>query len=467
MLRLIRCCFLFSVLLGCWCQAETPPGAMVIFGASGDVTARKLMPSLYHLDVEGQLSDETVIVGLGRTTYDDASFRKLMREAVSQHRGPVDEDRWRSFERKLFYRMDVAALAKLLNDVDVSGNRVFYLATPPSAFVEIIEELKEHGLVGSGAKVVLEKPFGYDLESAIALQEDIDRLLEPEQVYRIDHYLGKEGVRNIIGFRFFSSDWNERWSHRDIEHVQITIAEEIGIGRRASLWESTGLLRDMVQNHLMQVLTLVAMERPEELTSIALHAEKIKLLAAVRPLDVREVIRGQYSAGVVRGENVVGYTEEPGVAPDSQIETFVAARLWIDNEPWQGVPFYICSGKRLAEQVAEVVVTFKPVITDLGLKTSSLTFRIQPNPGVYFQEELIKPVSDVKSGSSDLQLDAYDKLLYDVLSGDRSLYVEGEEQLEAWRLLTPLLRYWQSGEAPPVQKYPAGSWGLSHWPCSP
>ncbi|WP_079989579.1 glucose-6-phosphate dehydrogenase [Candidatus Protochlamydia phocaeensis] len=469
------------------------PCTIVIFGATGDLTARKLLPALYNLAYEGNLSEQTAIIGFARKEHTNQSFRKLMGEAVDQfsRAKPKEELFWQDFQERLFYHQadleqdeGYANLQKLLQQIDkergVPGNRLYYLATSPRYFTTIIKKIQEHGLLyepdgqEKWSRIIFEKPFGTDLESAFQLQQNLLRYLDESQVYLIDHYLGKEGVQNLFTLRFESGLLEPMWNAEYIDHVQITLSEEIGIGSRAHFWEETGALRDIFQNHLMQLIAIVAMEPPRFLCSDHIHAEKIKLLNAIRPFTLEEmehsVIRGQYGPGIIRGENVPGYKQEADVSETSTAETFMAAKLFIDNPRWQGVPFYIRGGKRLAKQTTEIAIIFKKKASLKEQASNALFIRIQPNPGIFLRTlskvpTLVKQVRAILFGyCPDAYFkarspEAYEKLIYDCINGDNSLYTQAEEHLAAWRLLTPILDYWKSSTDSEIPQYEAGSWG--------
>jgi len=314
---------------------------------------------------------------------------------------------------------------------------------------------------------MIEKPFGYDLDSAIELQEEISKYLTQSQLYRIDHYLGKEGVHNLLSLRFQNGLFEPLWNSQYIDNVQVTVSEDIGIGTRANFWEGTGYLRDVFQNHIMQLLALTTMEQPEDLTAESIHAAKLDLLKAIRP---DRFIRGQYASGTIQGEPVAGYLQEEGVPENSQVETYVAAKLFVDNSRWHGVPFYIRGGKRLPKRTAEIVITFKKEDQTSSQIANAIIIRIQPDAGVFLRMETKEPgiggrTQPVVFGYTPesyfnkISPDAYEKLFYDCIKGDSNLFVEGEEQIAAWRLLTPVLERWESPSTEKVHPYPAGTWG--------
>ena len=394
-----------------------PPCEIVIFGATGDLTARKVLPALYHLDKGGGLPKETTIIGVGRRDWTAEDLQKLQP----------------GLEHLIYHQMDLAddegykKLGKLSK-----GNRLFYLATPPSQFPVIIEKLQANGLLyppgdPRWSRVIIEKPFGRDLTSARELEEQIAAHLDKTQVYRIDHYLGKEGVQKLLALRHEDGRFEALWDRDHIERVEISLSEKIGIGDRGKFWEETWLLRDIFQNHLFQLVALIGMERTSPV-----HAAKIQLLEAIRVGDPKEFIRGQYGPG-----EFPGYRQEKNVAPDSNVETFASAQLWIDNPRWEGVPFHLTAGKRLPEQKTEIKIQFK--------EGDPLLIRIQPDPAIYLGEKRIDPVADRESP------DAYERLIHDCLLGHSDLFVQPEEPLAAWRWLDPVLKEW---EATPAEDFP-------------
>lgn len=454
------------------------PFVFVIFGATGDLTARKLLPALYNLSKEGLLPQNMAIVGFARGSNTDETFRQKMYDAIKQYSPTqsIDEDFWSTFKNNIFYLQSEFAndsgyetLRELLANLDeeqgTSGNRLYYLATPSSSVPGIVEKLASHDLIyengeAKWSRLMIEKPFGSDLDSAIELQDHLSKYLNENQIYRMDHYLAKEAVLNLFEFRFKNKFFEPYWNNQFIDNVQITFSEELGIGTRAAFWEETGALRDFFQNHLIQLLTTVAMDSPASFASEDIHREKLKVLEAIplfKPEDLdRNIIRGQYGPGEIRGENVIGYREEKGVDGASNVETYVATKIMIENDRWRGVPFYIRGGKRLPKQVVEIAITLKTCKKDIS---NTLFIRIQPDPGIYFKAE--------NSGSEQLKEilkqklpDAYEKLIYDAVNGNQRLFVAAEEQIAAWRLLTPVLQAWKTFlPTEPFPNYPAGSWG--------
>lgn len=445
------------------------------------------MPAIHNLMHEKNISTNTAVVGFARANQTNLSFRKQMQEAVSRFSRISNNNSWDQFEDKIFYNQgnfdqDEAYenLHKLLADIDAQhgtkGNRIFYLATQPSHFSTIIKKLCSHQLIykpkdAAWSKVVIEKPFGTDLESASSLQKDISTLLDESQVYRMDHYLGKEGVQNIFTFRFEGGLFEPLWNNKHIENVQITLSEDIGIGSRAHFWEETGSLRDIFQNHLLQLLAITAMEPPLTNDTAHIYEEKLKLLRAIRPFPNNHLdecmIRGQYDKGTIGGVSVPGYKQEKGVLEDSLAETYIAATLFIDNPRWQGIPFYIRGGKRLSKQTTQIVVSFKN--TAQPSHPNTLYFRIQPEAGIFIKTMAKVPALGKSTDSiifgcrpdsffRATSAEAYEKLLYDCIKGDKNLFVQGQEQLIAWRLLEPVLNHWKS-KSISMQSYEAGTSG--------
>ncbi len=472
------------------------PCILVIFGASGDLTARKLLPAIYNLAKEGLMPSQFAVVGFARRDKTDESFRKEMYENIQKfsRTKPIDEAFWKSFQEKLFYFRSefdqdegYKNLHGYLEDLDrrmgTKGNRLFYLSVQPKFFPSIIEKLSKTGHIYEGkepfSRVIIEKPFGKDLESAKKLQEDIQKHIREEQIYRIDHYLGKETVQNILVFRFANSIFESIWNHKYIDHVQITVAEELGIGTRGNFFEEEGLLRDIVQNHIMQLLSLVAMEPPANLQADSIRDEKVKVLESIRPFspsDLREeIIRGQYKKGLINGEKALGYREENNVDPKSTIETFVSLRLFIDNWRWAGVPFYLRGGKRLPKRGTEIALVFKDAPGVLFKDSSPnppnvLALKIQPDEGISLKVNCkvpgptspIQPVKmDFRYGSyfGKAPPEAYERLIRDCIQGDSTLFARTDEVLESWKLLTPVLEHWAKEVPKNFPNYEAGSWG--------
>lgn len=471
------------------------PCIVVIFGATGDLTGRKLMPALYNLAREGQLPPQFACVGFARRPKSHDEFRDEMKKDIAQYSRvkPVDASLWSHFKDQIFYHQsefhDDAGyqklkvfLAELDGKLGTKGNRIFYLSTQPSFFPLICSKLHQAGLIydesqvkNMWSRIIIEKPFGHDLDSALALQKELLQFLKENQIYRIDHYLGKETVQNLLVFRFANSLFESLWNSRYIDHVQITVAEDIGIGTRGKFFEEAGLLRDVVQNHMMQLLSLVAMEPPANLSANAVRDEKVKVLQAIRPLAADSVIRGQYGPGFINDKPVLGYREEQNVDPKSSIETYVSMRLFIDNSRWEGVPFYLRGGKRLPKRATEIAVIYKDPPSLLfqtpGRKNDSniLAIRIQPDEGTSLKinckvpgpSSPIQPVKmDFRYGSyfGMTPPEAYERLICDCILGDTTLFAREDEVISSWKLLTPVLNGW---EKTPVDfpNYDSGTWG--------
>lgn len=476
------------------------PCILVIFGATGDLTARKLIPAIYNLAREGQLSPQFACVGFARREKTHEQFRQEMKQAVSSFSRvkPIDEALWKNFQENLYYHRSefheeegYDRLREVLKDLDAKlgtkGNRVFYLSTQPSFFPLICEKMQKCGLIYDAdqvkdkwSRIIIEKPFGHDLNSAKALQQELLRFLKEEQIYRIDHYLGKETVQNILVFRFANSLFESVWNNRYIDHVQITVAEDIGIGTRGAFWEEAGMLRDIVQNHMMQLLSLMAMEPPVNLSADAIHDEKVKVLQAIRPFKQADFetscIRGQYGEGFIGGAPAAGYRQEKNVSPTSNVETYAALRLFIDNWRWSGVPFYLRGGKRLPKRATEIAIVFKdpPGVLfqqqNRRNEPNTLSLRIQPDEGTGLKinckvpgpSSPIQPVKmDFRYGSyfGMSPPEAYERLIQDCILGDNTLFAREDEVLNSWRCLTPLIEYWQASKQADFPNYQAGTWG--------
>jgi glucose-6-phosphate 1-dehydrogenase len=476
------------------------PCILVIFGATGDLTARKLLPAIYNLAREGQLPAQFACIGFARRDKTNAQFREEMKQAISNFSRvkSIDEAVWSHFQENLYYHRSefheeegYERLRNLLQDLDsklgTKGNRVFYLSTQPSFFSLICEKMQKTGLIydenktqDKWSRIIIEKPFGQDLDSAKALQNELLRFLQERQIYRIDHYLGKETVQNILVFRFANSLFESLWNNRYIDHVQITVAEDIGIGSRGAFWEEAGMLRDIVQNHMMQLLSLVAMEPPVSLAADAIHDEKVKVLQAIRPFQQEDFekscIRGQYGPGYVNGQSVCGYRQEKNVSPTSCMETYAALRLFIDNWRWAGVPFYLRGGKRLPKRATEIAIVFKDPPGVLFQRYNKhnepnvLSLRIQPDEGTGLKinckvpgpSSPIQPVKmDFRYGSyfGMSRPEAYERLIQDCILGDNTLFAREDEVFNSWRLLTPLIHYWASSPQKDFPNYPSGTWG--------
>ncbi len=460
------------------------PTSIVIFGASGDLAQRKLVPSFFNLFLKRKTPREIRIVGYGNTPFSEEQFRAHLREGINQFANvKFSEEEWGLFAANLHYHQgrysDLADFRKLSDHLTEleggSANRLFYMAIPPSIFPNIIDLLGLTGQLhenGGWRRVVVEKPFGTDLTSAQNLNQQAHKTLNENQIYRIDHYLGKETVQNILFTRFANTIFEPVWNRNYIDHVQITVAEKVGVEHRAGYYDTVGVLRDMFQNHLLQLLTLVAMEPPASFTASALRNEKVKVLTAIAPMTPDEVaansVRAQYE----------GYRAEPEVKPDSLTPTYAAVRLFVNNWRWQGVPFYLRSGKNLTGKKSQIVIQFKepplamfPMPPEKKMTPNLLVLSIQPDEGVHIRFEAKAPdtIAETRSVEMDFNYDesfgptpipeAYERLLLDAIQGDASLFTRADEVETAWSLIDPILRTWDSLQTPPLAGYAAGTWG--------
>ena len=469
----------------------------VIFGASGDLTRRKLIPALYSLYVLDLLPDSFAIMGVSRTEYSDASFREEMETAIHEFKEIEGIKHIDEFIKKIFYTPvsfdETTSYQKLKqrmeairNDLGISGNTIFYLSTPPALYGIIPERLAAAGLNKEDdgwKRLIIEKPFGYDLESALLLRDALLKEWDEEQLFRIDHYLGKETVQNLLVTRFSNGIFEPLWNRNFIHHVEITSSESLGVEKRGGYYDQSGALRDMVQNHLLQVAALTAMEPPSSLEPEAIRNEILKVFQSLRPFKFKEIekvaIRGQYVASTIRGNVIPGYREEAGVSIDSHTETYAAIKFYIDNWRWGGVPFYIRTGKRLPTRVNEVVIHFKPTphflfAQDTDCKTcNQLVIRIQPDEGILLKFGMKTPGAGFKVENVSMDFhyselsahripSAYERLIYDSIKGDSTLFARSEEVIQAWRFLMPVIDAWRNGKDVPLHGYPAGTWGPEH-----
>jgi glucose-6-phosphate 1-dehydrogenase len=480
------------------------PVTLVIFGGAGDLAHRKLLPALYNLHLDGLLPPRFAAVGVGRKPLGDDGYRDFAKDGIAHFsRRQLDEERWPLFAQSLFFvKADLeepasfSTLGSRLDSVEhdrgLPGNRIYYLAVPPSVFAPTVELLAQARFVvpPSGrtpvpktpwARLIVEKPIGHDLASAREINGAIAKVFDERQTYRIDHYLGKETVQNILVMRFANSIFEPLFNQRYVDHIQITVAEQEGVGSRAGYYEQAGALRDMVQNHLLQLLALVAMEPPHSLDPDVVRDERLEVLQSLRPFDRDaiddSVVRGQYIAGFDLGEAVVGYRDERGVAKDSRTETYVALRAFIDNWRWAGVPFFLRTGKRLPKRASEISIQLKnvpPILFNANrsapLEPNLLTIRIQPDEGFYLRINSKVPGPHVRTYPVHMDFrygstfgattpEAYERLLLDVMAGDPSLFMRRDAVETAWSWVMPILDRWAADVEGPLPVYPAGSWG--------
>jgi glucose-6-phosphate 1-dehydrogenase len=467
------------------------PTTVVIFGGTGDLAHRKLLPAFYNLAHEGALPERFNLIAVSRSDIPRGDYRRMAKESIEQHsrREPDPKVLEKLLERVryvpgtfdddgVFDQLE-HELAEFDEEAGIVFNRVFYLSTAPSFFALIVNKLGEHGLgqiADADVRVVIEKPFGTRLAEAQELNREVLSVLDESQAYRIDHYLGKETVQNMLAFRFANGLFEPIWNRNFIDYVQITAAEDLGIGRRAGYYDSAGALRDLVQNHMLQLLTLLCMEPPVTFTADEVRDEKVKVLHAIRPPTPDEVVRAKYTAGMAEGKDVVGYLDEEGVPEDSKTETYVALRLEVDNWRWAGVPIYLRTGKRLARKVTEIAVTLKPVphlafqaAGSVGVQPNQLILTMQPNEGVSLSlgakipgtRMRIRPVNmEFLYGTAFLSQspEAYERLILDAMRGDATLFTRDDEVEAQWRIIDPILEYWATQDIP-LYTHPAGTAG--------
>lgn len=460
-------------------MSNSLPTTIVIFGASGDLTQRKLIPALYNSFRKGRLPEGVQIVGFARRPWDDDAFRTPLHKGVQDFSGHYEAARWEAFAPKLHYFKgdldtpdDYNRLAAYLETLEQGpANRLYYLATAPEYYGPIATHLGAAGLADQQRGVrnlVIEKPFGHDLATALSLNEVVHSAWAESQIYRIDHYLGKETAQNLLFFRFANAIFEPLWNRNYIDHVQISVAETVDVGHRAGFYDGAGVLRDMFQNHLLQLFTLVTMEPPAPFNATTLRDEKVKVLSAVRPIALANSVRAQY----------VDYHQAPGVAPASQTPTYAALKLYVDNWRWQGVPFYIRSGKALAEKMSAINIVFKRPPLDMfrlqdrpQTAPNVLTIAVQPDEGIHLGFDAKVPDTAQELHKVEMHFhyrdafpdktlpDAYERLLLDALNGDAALFARSDEIEYAWRLIDPVLQGWAGADAPPLTTYARGSWG--------
>jgi glucose-6-phosphate 1-dehydrogenase len=472
------------------------PCTVILFGASGDLAKRKVIPALYDLAQHNSLGSRYSIVGFSRTPMTDESFRTTIGEAAKtiSEVGPIDPEKWKDFASNLYYNAGDYAdpksyeeLAKRLAALDaeknLGGNRLFYLSTPPEVYQHIVEQLGRAGLNKSSnpdswVRIIIEKPFGRDLASARELNKIVLSVFEEKQVYRIDHYIGKDTVQNLLVLRFGNGIFEPLWNRNYVDHVQITAAETLGVERRGGFYESAGALRDMIQSHVLQLTSLTAVEPPASFDANAVRNEKLKVLQSIRPFDLQMVaqgvVRGQYAPGKLGDKSLPGYRDEQGVNPNSRTETFVAARLVIDNWRWAGVPFYLRTGKRLAKRTTEIMIQFRCaphiVFREKGIEANRLVLNIQPDEGISVSFVAKRPGTEMNIGNVTMNFSyregfgggsrsAYATLLNDCLRGDATLFDRGDSVEAAWALVDPILDVWSAAKTATVPQYASGSWG--------
>src|SRR5271165_592250 len=472
------------------------PCTVVLFGASGDLAKRKVIPAMYDLAIHKALGSRYAIIGFARTAMTDDSFRATIGDAAKtiSEVGPIDPQQWNEFASNLFYSPgdygkpeSYAALAKRLKEIaeekQLGGNVLFYVSTPPEVYPDIVEQIGKAGLnkpssPESWVRIIIEKPFGRDLASARDLNRKVHCVFDEHQVYRIDHYLGKDTVQNLLVLRFGNGIFEPLCNRNYVDHVQITAGETLGVERRGGFYETTGALRDMIQSHVLQLTSLVAVEPPASFDATAVRNEKLKILQSIRPFNLemvaQSVVRGQYAPGSANGKQLEGYRDEPGVNPNSRTETFVAMRLLIDNWRWAGGPFYLRTGKRLAKRTTEIMIQFRRaphiVFREREVQPNRLVLNIQPDEGICVSFGAKKPGTEMSIGNVAMNFSyreafggasrsAYATLLNDCLRGDATLFDRGDSVEAAWSLIEPILDVWSAAKTATVPEYPSGSWG--------
>ena len=472
------------------------PCTVVLFGASGDLAKRKVIPAMYDLATHNALGPRYAILGFARTAMTEDAFRAGLGEAAKtiSEAGPIDPQKWNEFASNLFYCTGdygspeaYAQLCKRLTELEAAknlgGNRLFYLSTPPEVYPDIVQQLGRACIArptspNSWTRIIIEKPFGRDLASAKALNQIVLGVFDEKQVYRIDHYLGKDTVQNLLVLRFGNGIFEPLWNRNYVDHVQITASETLGVERRGGFYETAGALRDMIQSHVLQLTSLVAVEPPAAFDATAVRNEKLKVLQSIRPFNLemvaQSVIRGQYAPGKLDGQPLAGYREEPGVNAASKTETFVSGKLLIDNWRWAGVPFYIRTGKRLAKRSTEIMIQFRSaphiVFREREVEPNRLVLNIQPDEGISISFGAKRPGTEMSIGNVTMDFSylegfgestrsAYATLLNDCVRGDATLFDRGDSVEAAWSLVDPILDVWSAARTATVPQYPAGSWG--------
>lgn len=476
-------------------NCKSQPTIFFIFGGTGDLTSRKLIPALYNLFLDKWMPDHFSIVALGRTEFTDKKFREQMLADVNQYsrRGKADETQWKEFEKRISfqvsdikeaasYKENARRIQEFEKEAGAEATVIYYLAVAPRFFSLIAENLAKHKLADEGkSRIIIEKPFGRDLESAKKLNQQLRGIFSEQQIYRIDHYLGKETVQNILAFRFGNSIFEPLWNRNYIDHIQISVTEQLGVGGRGGYYDEAGALRDMIQNHILQLLCLVAMEPPVSFEADAVRDCKVDVLQSMRrfkPEDImKNAVRGQYSKGWIQGKEVPGYREEEGVKPDSNTESFAAIKFFVDNWRWHGIPFYLRTGKRMHQTSSVITVQFKdvphmifPTEVIEGWQQNRMIISIQPEMSVRMQVQAKRPGLDMQLNSVDMIFDyngtytgdtpeAYETLLLDCMLGDQTLFMRGDQVEAAWDLIMPILNAWEHKKSVNFPNYSADSWG--------